>query len=139
MEWKSFKMYIYVCYDLCMQLTKLNVFSGTVLLISLLFCTVGFLRVLCLVLPVSLDCPFLIGLSVFANIFFHLLHMCWRSFNINIYEMPVMHTVRWLTCMHCRCRMPYICVLHCILNLKWKKIFSVSTLRYIVTQRYQVY
>jgi hypothetical protein len=54
------------------------VFGGVVLLIFLVFCVVFvlFVCVMCLVcsmLPVSLDCPFLIAPSVFSNV----MGICW--------------------------------------------------------------
>ena len=52
--------------------------NGVKHLLCCVFCFVLFVFILCLVYPmlrVSLDCSFLIGLSVFSNVYFFT-HMC---------------------------------------------------------------
>jgi hypothetical protein len=63
---------------------------GSVLLIFLVFCVVFFVFVfvLCLVylmLAVSIDCPFLIALSVFANVYFGV--VCIRYVSCTVEEL----------------------------------------------------
>ena len=66
------------------------------LLFFLVFCSVG-----CPMLPVSLDCPFLLAISVFSNVYLHYWHIAIPVLSIQTITRCAFHlydeVVHWLT------------------------------------------